>query len=57
MTVLSWGIVRGVVAQIVGTALGMALVVVVRLLMGLEPWEAEPVVVVGSMVGVVAARA
>lgn len=54
MTVLSLGLVRGVVAQIVGTALGMALVVVVRLLMRLAPWEAEPVVVVGSMVGIIA---
>jgi cytochrome c oxidase subunit 1 len=53
MTVLSLGLIRGAVAQIVGTALGMALVVVVRLLIGLNPWEAEPVVVVGSMVGIV----
>jgi cytochrome c oxidase subunit 1 len=32
----------------------MALVVVVRLLMGLNAWEPEPVLVVGAMVGVVA---
>jgi cytochrome c oxidase subunit 1 len=53
MTVLSSGLVRGLVAQIVGTALGMGLVVLIRLAMGLKPWEAEPVVVVGSMVGIV----
>jgi cytochrome c oxidase subunit 1 len=54
MTVLSLGLVRGVAAQIAGTALGMALVVVVRVLMGMDAWRAEPVVVVGSMVGVIA---
>lgn len=54
MTVLSSGLVRGLGAQIVGTALGMSLVVAVRILMGLEPWEPEPGLVVGSMVGVVA---
>ena len=51
MTVLSLGLVRGVGAQIVGTALGMALVVLVRVLIGLNPWEPEPIVVVGGMVG------
>ncbi len=54
MTVLSLGLVRGLIAQIVGTALGMALVVGVRVLMGFEPWKAEPAVVVGAIVGVLA---
>ncbi|HSR29997.1 MAG TPA: cbb3-type cytochrome c oxidase subunit I [Anaerolineae bacterium] len=54
MTVLSLGIVRGVVAQIVGTALGMALVVVIRVLMGLDAWAPEPVTVVGCIVGIIA---
>jgi cytochrome c oxidase subunit 1 len=54
MTVLSLGLVRGVLAQIVGTALGMALVVVVRLMMGIAAWKAEPALVVGAMLGVIA---
>ena len=54
MTVLSLGLVRGLVAQIAGTALGIALVVVIRVLMGLDAWEAEPAVVVGGMAGVIA---
>jgi cytochrome c oxidase subunit 1 len=54
MTVLSLGLVRGIGAQIVGTVLGVALVVLIRVLMGLPAWEPEPVTVVGSMVGVLA---
>ncbi|MFC2037203.1 cbb3-type cytochrome c oxidase subunit I [Chloroflexota bacterium] len=54
MTVLSLGLVRGLGAQIVGTALGMALVVLVRVLMGLNAWEPEPIAVVGAMMGVIA---
>jgi cytochrome c oxidase subunit 1 len=54
MTVLSLGLIRGLIAQIVGTAFGMGLVIAARLLMGLEPWKAEPAVVVGAIVGVLA---
>jgi cytochrome c oxidase subunit 1 len=54
MTVLSLGFARGLAAQILGTALGMALVVVVRVLVGLPAWKAEPAVVVGAMVGTIA---
>ncbi len=54
MTILSLGLVRGIIAQVVGTALGIALVVVVRLLMGLDAWAPEPVVVVGGMLGTIA---
>jgi cytochrome c oxidase subunit 1 len=54
MTVLSLGLVRGVVAQIVGTGLGMALVVLVRLLMGLPAWESEPATVCGALLGAIA---
>jgi cytochrome c oxidase subunit 1 len=43
-----------VVAQIFGTVLGIALVVASRLLMGLDPWAGEPIVVVGGMVGIIA---
>ena len=52
MTVLSLGLVRGVVAQIVGTLLGVALVAAIRLLMGSDPLAPEPMVVVGGMVGI-----
>jgi cytochrome c oxidase subunit 1 len=54
MTVLSLGLVRGLAAQILGTLLGIALVVVVRVLLGLPAWNAEPAVVVGAMVGTIA---
>jgi cytochrome c oxidase subunit 1 len=54
MTVLSLGLVRGVAAQILGTLLGIALVVVVRVVLGLPAWKAEPAVVVGAMVGTIA---
>ena len=54
MTVLSLGLVRGVISQILGTALGMALVVVIRVLMGLPAWEPEPATVVGVIIGAIA---
>jgi cytochrome c oxidase subunit 1 len=54
MTILSLGIIRGVGAQILGTALGMVVVVLGRLLMGLNPWEPEPVLVIGAITGIVA---
>jgi cytochrome c oxidase subunit 1 len=54
MTILGLGFVRGIVGQILGTALGMGLVVVVRMLMGLGAWEAEPAVVVGAIIGTLA---
>jgi cytochrome c oxidase subunit 1 len=54
MTMLSLGLLRGLGAQILGTALGIALVVLVRLLMGVEAWAAEPAVVVGGIAGIIA---
>jgi cytochrome c oxidase subunit 1 len=53
MTVLSLGIVRGIIGQLVGTALGMGITVVIRLLIGLPAWKAEPVTVVGALVGAI----
>jgi cytochrome c oxidase subunit 1 len=53
MTVLSLGLVRGVVAQIAGTGLGMLLMAIIRLLLGLDPWAPEPVTVVGCIVGII----
>jgi cytochrome c oxidase subunit 1 len=54
MTLLSLGLVRGLLAQVAGTALGVGLVVAVRVLLGLEAWKAEPAVVAGGMIGIVA---
>jgi cytochrome c oxidase subunit 1 len=51
MSLLSLGLVRGLLGQIAGTLLGMGLVALVRVLMGLPAWEAEPAVVVGGLVG------
>lgn len=54
MQILSLGIVRGLIAQILGTAAGMVLVVILRVLMGRPAWSSEPVVVGGALVGVIA---
>ncbi|MCP4422668.1 MAG: cytochrome c oxidase subunit I [Chloroflexi bacterium] len=51
MTILSLGLIRGIIGQIVGTALGMGIVTLIRVLMGLPAWKAEPAVVVGSLLG------
>jgi cytochrome c oxidase subunit I len=53
--ILSIGLVRGLIAQVIGTAAGMLLVVLIRLLTGLRPvWAAEPAWVVGALFGVAA---
>jgi cytochrome c oxidase subunit 1 len=52
--VFSLGIVRGLIAMTIGIFIGMGLVVLVRLLMGLPAWSAEPAWVVGALVGAVA---
>lgn len=51
MTILSLGLIRGIIAQIMGTALGMGIVTLIRAAMGLPAWKAEPAVVVGSLLG------
>jgi cytochrome c oxidase subunit 1 len=53
-TILSLGLVRGITAQIIGTALGMGLTAVIRVLLGLPAWKAEPLTVVGAIVGGIA---
>jgi cytochrome c oxidase subunit 1 len=53
MTLLSFGIVRGVIGQVAGTLLGMGLVTAIRWMLGLPAWEAEPAAVVGALAGVV----
>ena len=49
--VLSIGLVRGVLGQIVGTAVGIGLLTGIRALMGLG-WKAEPAAVLGAFFGV-----
>ena len=51
---ISVSMLRGFLFQLAGTALGMGLVMLIRLLMGLPAWNAEPVWVGGALVGVIA---
>jgi cytochrome c oxidase subunit 1 len=54
MEVLSLGLVWGIIGQVIGTILGMGLVMLIRLLMGLPAWDAESseqVIVFGTMFG------
>ncbi len=53
MSLMSLGLVRGLVGQAVGTAAGVVLVILMRALMGLDPvWDEEPIVVMGAIFGV-----
>ncbi|MEK7848294.1 MAG: cbb3-type cytochrome c oxidase subunit I [Chloroflexota bacterium] len=52
MTILRLGIVRGVIAGLAGTGVGMAVTMLVRLALGLPAWSAGPVTAVGTVVGV-----
>lgn len=54
MKLLSIGIVRGFLAQISGTVVGMAFIMAVRALIGLPAWNREPVVVGGALIGAIA---
>lgn len=54
MNFLSLGLVRGLVAQILGSIVGMGFVMVVRVLVGLPAWNREPVVVGGVTIGAIA---
>jgi cytochrome c oxidase subunit I len=52
MSLMSLGITRGFIGQIVGTAAGLVLVTLVRLLAGMDPvWSEEPAWVVGILFG------
>lgn len=44
---------RGVIAQVMGTVAGMAVVMLIRLLVGQPMWKAEPVWVGGALVGAI----
>lgn len=51
MKLFSLDIIQGLVYQVAGTLLGMGLVTVIRLLLGLEAWKAEPAWVSGAFLG------
>jgi len=54
MNLLSLGFVRGLISQILGTVVGMAFIMAVRLLAGLPAWNREPVIVGGVLIGAIA---
>jgi cytochrome c oxidase subunit 1 len=47
----SIGLVRGILWQILGTALGIGILTGIRFLMGLPPWKAESAFVFGALLG------
>lgn len=53
MKFFSSGLVRGLLAQALGTSVGMAFVMAVRVVVGLPAWNREPVVVGGALVGAI----
>jgi cytochrome c oxidase subunit 1 len=54
MKLLSASLIRGLIGQVVGTLVGMGFMLLIRLVLGLQPWKPEPVWVVGSLFGVIA---
>ena len=54
MNFFKLSLVRGLIAQFLGTFVGVLLTIIVRVLMGLPAWKSEPVFVGGALVGVVA---
>jgi cytochrome c oxidase subunit 1 len=54
LTILSLGLVRGVVAAVVGAGVGAGLTTLVRILVGMPAWKAEPASALGAIFGVVA---
>ncbi len=54
VNLFSTSLVRGLLAMVIGIPVGMGLVTLVRLLVGLPAWKAEPAWVVGAVFGVVA---
>jgi cytochrome c oxidase subunit 1 len=51
MKITSTALIRGLFFQIIGTIFGMLLTMLLRLVMGLPAWKAEPVLVVGAIFG------
>jgi cytochrome c oxidase subunit 1 len=54
MNLLRTSLVRGLIAQVIGTVIGMGLTMLIRLLVGQPAWKPEPVWVVGGLFGVIA---
>jgi cytochrome c oxidase subunit 1 len=54
MNFLSLGVVRGFLAQIFGTFVGMALIMAIRAVSGVPAWNREPVIVGGVIIGAIA---
>jgi cytochrome c oxidase subunit 1 len=52
-TMLSLGIIKGLIAGLVGAGFGMGITMLLRLASGLPAWDPGPVVVVGIVVGVI----
>jgi hypothetical protein len=50
---LSFGMLRGTLGMVLGTLVGMGIVSLIRLVMGLPAWNAEPAWVVGALVGTI----
>ncbi len=54
MSLMSLGLVRGLIGQFLGTAAGMLLVTIIRLVFGLSPtWKQEPAWVAGAILGAI----
>ncbi|MCB9419643.1 MAG: cbb3-type cytochrome c oxidase subunit I [Ardenticatenaceae bacterium] len=53
MIIFQLGLIRGLVGQIVGTAVGLLLVSLIRLTMGLPAWKPEPAMIIGGVLGAV----
>jgi cytochrome c oxidase subunit 1 len=54
MSLMSLGLVRGLIGQVLGTATGMVVVTIARLSLGLDPvWSKEPAWVLGAVFGIV----
>ena len=47
------GLIRGLIGHILGTVMGMGLVVSIRAMMDLDPWAAEPAWVIGALTGTI----
>ena len=54
MNLFKLSLVRGLIAQFLGTFAGVLLTIIIRVLVGLPAWKSEPVFVGGALVGVVA---
>ena len=54
MSLMSLGLVRGLVAQALGTLVGMAVVTLIRIAAGMPAWAEEPAWVVGMLTGGIA---